>query len=150
MYSVNFSGLYTVLMVGIHFFPLCFGIFLFFCDSFPHVSLERDQSYFFFYAIIFLLLHNGCSLIHVANQIENHNIQNSKIFKYEEYDAQKAKNYSGCQSRQVARMFLQGGRWQMKTTKQWASVKFWKKKVYVLGTFDHGELVSVLGFQNQK
>lgn len=40
----------------------------------------------------------------------------------------------------------------MKTTKQWASVNFWrkKKKVYVLGTFDHGELVSALDFQNQK
>lgn len=107
MYSVNFSGLYTVLMVGIHFFPVL--DFFFFCDSFPHVSLERNQSYFF-YAIIFLLLRNGCSLIHVAKQMENHNIQNSKIFKYEEHDAHKAKNYSGCQSRQVARMFFQGGR----------------------------------------
>lgn len=91
VYSANFSGLYTVLMIGIQFFPLCFRIFLFFCGSFPYVSLEREKSCFF-YAIIFLLLHNGCSLIHVANQMENHNIQNSKKFKYEEHDAQKAKN----------------------------------------------------------
>lgn len=77
IFPVNFSGLYTVLIVTIWFFPLCFGIFPFSCVSFPPDSLEGDQS-FFLYAITFLLWLNGCSLIHVLNQMENHRILNSK------------------------------------------------------------------------
>lgn len=44
---------------------------------------------------------------------------------------------------------VEGGEWRpLSSGHQWRSGK--KKKVYVLGTFDHGELVSALDFQNQK
>lgn len=132
MYSVNFSGLYTVLMVGIPTSPLCFGIFLFFCDSFPHVCLERDQSYFF-YAIIFLLLHNGCSLIHVANQIEiiifriqkylsMRNMMHRKLKISQDF---RADRWQECSCK------VEGGEWRpLSSGHQWTSGEKKKKYMY--------------------
>lgn len=60
--SWQLRGLHSVLIVGIWFWPLCFGIFLY--VTFPPVFLETRASPSV--PLTFLLLYNGCLLIHAS------------------------------------------------------------------------------------